>query len=630
MKKISLNAKLIFGGVIAVLIPLLVVGVFAVMKSSSALEASAKDKASSGARHLADMVQEVLAVELKLAAQVASSDEAIAAADGANTDPAGRKLATLMSKIGKDYEAVFITDAGGNIIVDGNNGDYKGISISDRAYFQKAKEGKANVGSVVKSRRTGNPIVTVCSPIMKDGTFAGTFTIALKIDYIAEKVTEKIGNTGYGFMIDQTGLIIAHPDSKNILSLNIGTLKGMEEISKKMMDRQTGVEEYVYKGIHKIAGFAPVALTGWSVCITQDSAEFLSAAYSIRNIIALIAVVSIALTILAVVFLARSISLPIRKAVDDMKEAANQVASAANQVSASSQALAQGASEQAAAVEETSSAIEEMSSMTKQNASNAGQASNMMSHEARESYRLITEKMTMMQESVDLSVKASEETAKIIKTIDEIAFQTNLLALNAAVEAARAGESGAGFAVVAEEVRNLAMRSAEAAKNTENLIADSTKKIQQASTLFQQVSNELTNNRHIAKKVTEFLNEIAEASAEQARGIDQINNAVCEIDKATQQNAATAEESASASEELNAQAEQLKDISTTLANIIGGSSIRDGNGHDNTTTRAKRNLLGRFETLKSKINSKRGLSQGKTEVVPEKIIPMGKEEFKNF
>jgi methyl-accepting chemotaxis protein len=317
--------------------------------------------------------------------------------------------------------------------------------------------------------------------------------------------------------------------------------------------------------------------------------------------------------------------------VEEMREAANQVASASSQVSASSQALAEGASEQAAAVEETSSSLEEMSSMTKQNADNAKQASTMMTHDARDSYKMITDKMTLMQEVVNASVKASEETAKIIKTIDEIAFQTNLLALNAAVEAARAGESGAGFAVVADEVRNLAMRSAEAAKNTESLIADSTKKIQQASVLFEQVDGELTNNRHIAKKVTEFINEIAAASGEQAQGIDQINKAVAEMDKVTQQNAATAEESASASEEMNAQAEQMKHVSVTLANIIGGGSNGAGNG-GRADTKVKKGIHGALaavtaikKTGKDIIPFKKG-----KELNADQVIPMGKEEFKDF
>jgi methyl-accepting chemotaxis protein len=269
--------------------------------------------------------------------------------------------------------------------------------------------------------------------------------------------------------------------------------------------------------------------------------------------------------------------------------------------------------------------------MTKQNAENAKQASVMMSHDANDSYRMIGDKMALMQEVVSASVRASEETAKIIKTIDEIAFQTNLLALNAAVEAARAGESGAGFAVVADEVRNLAMRSAEAAKNTASLIEDSTKKIQQASVLFEQVDGELTNNRQIAKKVTEFINEIAAASGEQAQGIDQINKAVAEMDKVTQQNAANAEESASASEEMNAQAEQMKKVSVTLANIIGGSS----NGFKKDVDdyyQEKRGIRGALTAVKSIKNAgKEVIPYTKVKNAdPDRVIPMGDSDFKNF
>jgi methyl-accepting chemotaxis protein len=271
-------------------------------------------------------------------------------------------------------------------------------------------------------------------------------------------------------------------------------------------------------------------------------------------------------------FVARSITNPVKGAAHVLSESFNQIASASSQVSSASQQLAEGASEQASAIEETSSSLEEMSSMTRQNSENAQQASSMMSQDVRVSNRSITDKMTLMEEAVNASVKASEESAKIIKTIDEIAFQTNLLALNAAVEAARAGETGAGFAVVAEEVRNLAMRSAEAAKNTEALIADSTSKIQQASALFVQINDELSSNRHIAKKVTELIGEIAAASEEQVQGIEQINKAIHEMDKVVQQNAANAEESASASEEMDAQALKMKHVVSELATLVGGNS----------------------------------------------------------
>ena len=631
MKKVTLSFKLVAGGVIAVLIPLLIVGIFAVAKSSGALDAAARDRAAKGSENLANMVQEVLVTELKVAGELAQSSEAINAATNANVGEMDKKLTSAMAKIGKDYEALLVTDASGVVVSDGNDGGYKTLSLADRDYFQQAKAGQANVGSVVKSKKTGNPVATACVPIMKDGKFVGTLVVVIKIDHLSGMVTEKVGQTGYGFMANKQGIIIAHPNKEFILVLDITKEEGMREIVAKMSAKQMGSESYLFKGTRKIAGFAPVELTGWSVCITQNEDEFLAAAHAIRNMIAVIGIIFLTLTTIVVMFFARRISLPIKKAVEEMKEAANQVASASSQVSAASQALAEGSSEQAAAVEETSSSLEEMSSMTKQNANNAKQASTMMTHDANESYRMIGDKMTSMQEVVNASVKASEETAKIIKTIDEIAFQTNLLALNAAVEAARAGESGAGFAVVADEVRNLAMRSAEAAKNTASLIADSTKKIQQASVLFEQVDGELTNNRQIAKKVTEFINEIAAASGEQAQGIDQINKAVAEMDKVTQQNAANAEESASASEEMNAQAQQMKNISYTLVNIIGGSSNGAGSSVDEAQ-QVKRGIHGALAAVTAMKKAGKEIIPYKKEkqLNQDRVIPMGDGDFKNF
>ena len=257
---------------------------------------------------------------------------------------------------------------------------------------------------------------------------------------------------------------------------------------------------------------------------------------------------------------------------DDISKAADEVNSASSMVSSSSQTLAENASEQASSIEEFSSSLEELSSTTGNNADNAGQADSLMSVDARKSFDLIGQKMHDMQQAVTSSVQASEETAKIIKTIDEIAFQTNLLALNAAVEAARAGEAGAGFAVVSEEVRNLALRSADAAKNTAALIADSTAKIQQAYSLFEQINTELSQNRQIADNAATLLSHVATASRDQAQGIHQINSAIGEMNKAIQSTAATAEESASAAEELNAQSFQMKNSAKELSLFVGGAA----------------------------------------------------------
>jgi methyl-accepting chemotaxis protein len=179
------------------------------------------------------------------------------------------------------------------------------------------------------------------------------------------------------------------------------------------------------------------------------------------------------------------------------------------------------------------------------------------------------EKLTISMKDIS---EASEETQKIVKTIDEIAFQTNLLALNAAVEAARAGEAGAGFAVVADEVRNLAMRAADAAKNTSGMIEGTVKKIKDGSDLVTTTNEAFTEVATSASKVGELVGEIAAASNEQAQGIEQVNRAVAEMDKVTQQNAANAEESAGASEEMRGQAEQMKDVIAELLVLVSGTS----------------------------------------------------------
>jgi len=283
-------------------------------------------------------------------------------------------------------------------------------------------------------------------------------------------------------------------------------------------------------------------------------------------------VVVIAVLVSGVLMLViRSIVKALRQVIGSLTEGADQVASASGQVSAASQSLAQGATEQAAGLEETSSSLEEMSSMTRQAADNAQQA-NTLATDARKAAEGGAASMQRMIEAINEIQKSSDETAKILKVIDEIAFQTNLLALNAAVEAARAGEAGKGFAVVAEEVRNLAMRSAEAAKNTANMIEESVKNSRNGVTISEEVHKALDEIVSGISKTTDLMGEIAAASQEQAQGIDQVNTAVAQMDKVTQQNAANAEESASASEELSAQASAMNAIVRELAFLVEGGS----------------------------------------------------------
>jgi methyl-accepting chemotaxis protein len=300
-----------------------------------------------------------------------------------------------------------------------------------------------------------------------------------------------------------------------------------------------------------------------------------SAKRSARNALILVVLTGLASIVLGIVLtysVGVRVSQRLRALIAALSSSANETTAAANLITNSSQTVAEGTSTQAASLEESSSSLEELASMTRQNAENSAKVSDLMKKDSAEVAGAINARMTTMQHAVEEAGQASAETAKIIKTIDEIAFQTNILALNAAVEAARAGEAGAGFAVVAEEVRNLAQRSATAAKETQQLIEKSSGKTRDILTLYQEIADLTVRNGQLSAKVTTLVDEVASASREQSQGIDQINQAVRQMDSATQGNAASAEEAASAAEELNAQAVMLHEAIADLARLVGAES----------------------------------------------------------
>ncbi len=268
------------------------------------------------------------------------------------------------------------------------------------------------------------------------------------------------------------------------------------------------------------------------------------------------------------------VSKPIAGISKFLIEYAGNVADASGQVDMISMSLKNGVSAQISSIGETSSSLEEMSSTTKLNAETAENANNLMKDTSKVVVQTNDTMNALTTSMTDIS-KASDETQKVIKTIDEIAFQTNLLALNAAVEAARAGESGAGFAVVAEEVRNLALRSASAAKSTAELIEGTVEKIKDGSDLIVKTNEAFSQVTESALKVGQMIGEIAAASTIQTQEIGHVNTSVTDMDMVTQQNAANAEASASASEKLTDQAAQLKDMVEDLLVLVeGGISKR--------------------------------------------------------
>jgi hypothetical protein len=280
-----------------------------------------------------------------------------------------------------------------------------------------------------------------------------------------------------------------------------------------------------------------------------------AAVLSARKALVAIGLVALVLLVLSMRLLLRwKLEKPLQATASEIRQSAGQVLQLSRMVATSSQSLSQGASEQAASLEETSASMEEMASMTRKNAENASQATHLVTDVA-EHVLASNVALNEMVTSMTAIKESSNKVAKIIKTIDEIAFQTNILALNAAVEAARAGEAGMGFAVVADEVRNLAQRSAQAAKDTAGLIEESIGRSQDGASKVEQVATAIEAITSRVKQVKGIVEEVRESSQQQTQGIEQVSQAMAAMEKVTQTTAATAEESASASEELNAQAE---------------------------------------------------------------------------
>ena len=336
----------------------------------------------------------------------------------------------------------------------------------------------------------------------------------------------------------------------------------------------------------------------------------------------------------------RAVSKSIGVVMEGLTEGADQVTSASGQLSETSQQMAEGASEQAASIEETSSSLEEISSMTKHNADNSNAVNNLMS----ETKRGVDKGSGQMKELVtamgDIK-KASDDIAKIIKVIEEIAFQTNLLALNAAVEAARAGEHGKGFAVVAEEVRNLAQRAGTASKDIAQLIQNAVAKADSGNEITVQVAKSLDEIATGIKKAGDLAAEVAAASVEQAQGVEQINKAVTQMDSVTQANAANAEEAASASEELSAQAELLNGNVQQLAAVIFGGVHGT---HAPAAAPARKDVpKPAVKPAAKAVAKQKGLpaprkaapapapaSKGPKSVKAEEVIPFDDDDFKEF
>ncbi|MBM9510953.1 methyl-accepting chemotaxis protein [Desulfogranum marinum] len=644
----SISFKLVFTGCLAVLIPLTINGVLSVAKSSKSLAEIAKENSTATAIDIANLVSKALEDEKKIVAAFASGQlvkDTTAKVNRVGIEQAQSEIAPLRLQmkskyklLGDKYLGIFVTNDEG-ILYTGelaSGKEYKGSNISSRGYFQQAKTTKQPVvGEVVKSKSTGKLIVVACAPILSEnGVFLGTFGMSLKASALTDLVqTRKIGTTGYAFMANKEGIIIAHPKGDLVLTLDLKTLDGMKSITSEMLASTTGVQEYTFNGIDKIAGYAPVQAKQWSIATTQDRSEFLAAATSIRNNTIIVTLLSIIVAGIAIFITAKTITRPINQAVTNLKDIAEgegdltmrlnvtskdevgelakwfnifidklqniikQIAENTLNVTTSSGTLSDiskdllrnaddtssRATNVAASSEEMSTNLSSVAAAMEESATNA----NMVAVAAEEMSATINEIAESAEKARGVSldaVKQAEEASenmnelgsaankigRMTETITDISEQTNLLALNATIEAARAGEAGKGFAVVANEIKELAKQTAEATLEIKNLV----EAVQSTS---DKTEKGISSISEVIVDVNETVGSIATAVEEQTATTREIAENIAQASQGIQEVNENVSQSSSVASEIT---QDIAEVSTAAQNISESSQQVEDNARE--------------------------------------------------
>jgi methyl-accepting chemotaxis protein len=481
-----------------------------------------------------------------------------------------RKTASLELEQAKTktlfYESINAANKKG-AVVSSSDPENINLNVSEKLFFQEAIKGNIFISDIIASKRTGQPVFVISSPIEERDEITGVLFGVITLDYFTQNYIDavKVGQGGYAYLINKKGLLAAHPDKSTILKLDVNTL----DFGETMMTQKAGVIVYTFRNLKKLGAFRKNSETGWVIGVTANFSDIMAPNYFMGRVNVFIAAVLVVFTAVSVLLVVRKVVKPIQRVIEGLNDASEYTATFSEEVSSGSQKLAEKSSQQAASVEKISVSLEKVSAMIRQNAGNADQADKLMK-ETNKIVETASDSMLNLTASMAEITRAGEETSQIIKAIDEIAFQTNLLALNAAIEAARAGEAGAGFAVVAEEVRNLAMRAAHSAQNTAAIVEDTTRKMGTGSEIVNSANTAFSKVAENTCKVGGFLGEITTGSNRQSEGIKQVITAGLEIETLIQNVVANAEESASVAEEMNAQAEQMRTFVEELAALIKG------------------------------------------------------------
>jgi methyl-accepting chemotaxis protein len=501
LKNMNIGAKLIGIGTFILIVPLAILTIVAITKSTQGLIGVEKEQLAARSTNIAEIVDRVFAEEQKFALSM-SIDPAIVAAAQAAAGKTAEPIATgkaaqvaavaraqassaVMQRaserllsiagtkgLGESYQVLVIVGADGTTLA-ASDPKYLGVSLADRAYFKNALAGQVNAGAAGLNKVTSKPFAPFAAPIRSGDTVVGVFAAIADISFLNELIGgQKIGKTGYAFVTDNTGLVLAHPKAENIFTLNENKLPGMEIVAKRMMAGESGVQSYVFQGVPKTAGFAPIKTTGWSVALSLSDNEFLAPANEARDLLLIISAAAIVLAFILFFFFSRTITVALKKGVvyaelvasgdfthtlpivqkdeigrlaaalngmsnklrdmvASIQDSAMQVASSSEQITASAQQLAEGAQTQASTLEETSASMEELTASVDQVSEHAqsqaaaveqGSSSMTQVHNSIEEVsRNLTEIAALAGKSVDNAMEGAKAVSQVVDGIGLIA-----------------------------------------------------------------------------------------------------------------------------------------------------------------------------------------------------------------
>lgn len=524
------------------------------------------------------------------------------------------------------YSASGEKDLGSNL----RSGPYKGSGL--HKIFEKALLQKRTVFQDFELYEAINnkPAAFEAKPIYKDDKLVSVLVIRLSLDSIDNIMQARngMGETAETYLVGSDQLMRSdsffdktyHSVQASFTNPEKGKVDTVA--SREALNGKEGVNLIKnFNGQSVLSSYSPIKVGGgnWAIIAEMAEDEAFADMKSLEWLMGILAIVGISAIVFIAIMTTRSITQPINATITGISKGARKVSLASKQLNKASQDMAAGVSEQASSLAQVSASLEEMSSMTKQNSDNAVEA-NTMSKTTKLATENGQQSMLAMVTAIEKIKSSSDESAKVVKIIDEIAFQTNLLALNAAVEAARAGDAGKGFAVVADEVRSLAQRSASAAKDTSLLIAEVQHNADEGVAASSEVEALLRSILEGVQKVAALVSEVSAASCEQSQGIDQINKSVGQMDDIIHRHSHNAEQSSLAGQQLSEQAVYLNHIVDELVILVKG--------------KLDKVMIEKESTLKSSIKRSRSVTQKASDSArilrPDDILPMSDDDLEDF